>query len=353
MSALVSALSAAGGLGLGLFGIQSQQSANAANARFNQQLLDFQKYQYSDMKRYNSIQEQVRRMRSAGLNPALLLQNGTTGMQQSAVGSPSANPMTGIDVSGVGSAVSDITNLGSDLSLKRTQQQNIEANTANTEQDTIDKTFSNEFARDMYKYGLEKLKKGISLSDSEKSLMDARTRLFGLEAQYAESTMQNRINQQKYEMEITAAEMQARQIAAAYVAPQIQASIQRDIAQAYYSVLSGRASVGQAHAALMHATNEKNAFDAQYGSTKEDRAEFFNATLDALLAAKDQKLSEMYGNSKTSQGWSFGSDWFGNIKYNNQSFNTGGFDNFRQNWDARNTQRRQRRRESRKRGIIK
>lgn len=349
----LSALSAIGGLGLGLVGINSQCNTNAANMAFNRELFDFQKYQYADMKRYNSMSEQVRRMKAAGLNPALLLQNGTTGMQASSVSSPSVNPMNPLDVSGVGSAISDIANLGSDIGLKTAQQKNVEANTANTEQDTIDKTFHNEFARDLYKFGLEKLKKGINLTDSEKSFMDARTRMVGLEAQYAENTMQNRINQQKYEMELTAAQMEAKQIATAYVAPQAVASIQRDIAQAYYSVLSGRASVSQAHASLMHATNEKNAFDAQYGSTKQQRSDFFDATLDALEAAYDQRESEAFVNTKQNRGWQVGSKLFGSVSYNSSSAHTDEFSKWAQEQRSRRYQRRKRRAEGRARGLIK
>ena len=43
----------AGSLALGGLGLLSQSNANTVNMRMNREMLDFQKYQYADQKRYN------------------------------------------------------------------------------------------------------------------------------------------------------------------------------------------------------------------------------------------------------------------------------------------------------------
>lgn len=84
----------------------SNAVTNNANKKLNEKMLAFQKYQYEDMKKYNSMKEQVKRMREAGVNPALVLGAGQLGTPATGVSSPSATPMEAPDLSGAASMVS-------------------------------------------------------------------------------------------------------------------------------------------------------------------------------------------------------------------------------------------------------
>lgn len=84
----------------------SNAVTNNANKKLNEKMLSFQKYQYEDMKKYNSMKEQVKRMRDAGVNPALALGAGQLGTPATGVSSPSATPMESPDLSGAASMVS-------------------------------------------------------------------------------------------------------------------------------------------------------------------------------------------------------------------------------------------------------
>lgn len=84
----------------------SNAVTNNANKKLNEKMLEFQKYQYEDMKKYNSMKEQVKRMREAGVNPALALGAGQLGSPATGVSSPSQTPMEAPDLSGAASMVS-------------------------------------------------------------------------------------------------------------------------------------------------------------------------------------------------------------------------------------------------------
>lgn len=90
----------------GLLSLGSNLITNKANSNLNKKMLAFQKYQYEDMKKYNSMSEQVKRMRDAGVNPALALGAGQLGTPASGVSSPSATPMEAPDFSSAASMVS-------------------------------------------------------------------------------------------------------------------------------------------------------------------------------------------------------------------------------------------------------
>ena len=83
-----------GGLASGGLNLIGNYITNKQNAAMNDKLLAFQKYQYEDLKKYNSMSQQVKRMRDAGVNPALALGAGQLGTPVSSVGSPSATPMS-------------------------------------------------------------------------------------------------------------------------------------------------------------------------------------------------------------------------------------------------------------------
>lgn len=93
-------------LATGAASLISNAVTNNSNTKLNEKMLAFQKYQYEDMKKYNSMKEQVKRMRDAGVNPALALGAGHLGTPATGVSSPSQTPMEAPDLSGAVSMVS-------------------------------------------------------------------------------------------------------------------------------------------------------------------------------------------------------------------------------------------------------
>lgn len=257
-----------GGLALGGLGLLSQSKANQQNMALNREMLDFQKYQYSDMKRYNSIQEQVRRMKAAGLNPSLLLQNGTTGMAGNSVASPSPTPMQAYDMGSMASGISDIANTVSQSDINLAQKKNIEA-------DTTQKEIENIFKFDKEFFGLEKLKaEGFHTGNLAKLVEN--------EVKLANSTLDSRIQQQKIQTEIMANKFEADVIARGYLPDQLQADLALKMANQKLAVQTGMSSVQQAAAAIMDAVTRRNRENALTGFNDSDRKKFFEATYDYL-----------------------------------------------------------------------
>lgn len=116
--------------------LASNYFTNKANAALNEKMLAFQKYQYEDMKKYNSMIEQVKRMREAGVNPALALGAGQLGTPASGVSSPSQTPMEAPDFSGAASMVSQGFQL-------QQQQPLIDANVKKTEAEAQNQQINN------------------------------------------------------------------------------------------------------------------------------------------------------------------------------------------------------------------
>lgn len=114
----------------------SNYFTNKANAALNEKMLAFQKYQYEDMKKYNSMKEQVKRMREAGVNPALALGAGQLGTPATGVSSPSQTPMEAPDFSGAASMVSQGFQL-------RQQQPLIDANVEKTKAEAQNQQINN------------------------------------------------------------------------------------------------------------------------------------------------------------------------------------------------------------------
>lgn len=90
---------------IGLLGIgnslsnQSQQQVN-----YDEQMR-FAKYQYEDLKKYNSMKNQVARMRAAGINPALAIGSGQLGTAASSSSMPSAPNFDSLGVGEIGQSI--------------------------------------------------------------------------------------------------------------------------------------------------------------------------------------------------------------------------------------------------------
>lgn len=175
-------------LGAGVSSLASLGSTlgvNSANSRLNKKMLEFQKYQYEDMKKYNSMSEQVKRMRDAGVNPALALGAGQLGTPASGVSSPSQTPMEAPDFSGAASMVSQGFQM-------RQQQPLIDANVEKTKAEAKNQDIKNktELLQNLATIGSLLAKKGVD-EETKKSLQKQREAL-EIQLKYMDQNEANR-----------------------------------------------------------------------------------------------------------------------------------------------------------------
>lgn len=107
---------------LGIGGLISNSSANdIAQQNFREQM-DFARYQYQDLKKFNSPMNQVKMLRAAGLNPALTFGNGV--QSASGISQPSPNPQIPLDLAGL-SSFGSLTNqlFNSDVERDKTRSE--------------------------------------------------------------------------------------------------------------------------------------------------------------------------------------------------------------------------------------
>lgn len=125
--ALIGALGAVGG------GLLTANSIDRQNEMANQQFnanLAFQRYQYEDMKRWQSPANQIRMLREANITPALGLNSNLAGSSLSSVGgvAPTASHAVG-DFSGLPSAAAALMQGIAGSSLTSAQERNVDADT--------------------------------------------------------------------------------------------------------------------------------------------------------------------------------------------------------------------------------
>lgn len=156
--------------GLGLLGIgnslsnQSQQQSN-----FDEQMR-FAKYQYEDSKKYNSMKNQVARMRAAGINPALAIGSGQLGTAASSSSLPGAPNFDSLGVGEIGQSIAsgytaDIQSrsVDADIALKDSQTKH---------QDIVNKTaLAKELAQ------LEKTRSEIKKNNKDTAFVDNQIEL--------------------------------------------------------------------------------------------------------------------------------------------------------------------------------
>ena len=172
LPAIIGALGAVGG------GLLTANSINEQNAMANSQFranYDFQRYQYEDMKRWQSPENLVRLYRQAGLNPALALGSGLNAPATSVGGvAPTASHAVG-DFSGVPSAAANLMQGFANSSLAEAQERNVDANTENV---TIRN--QNQLRSDLA---------DINLKLSNKRLNDVSRKRLMLEANYIQKQL--------------------------------------------------------------------------------------------------------------------------------------------------------------------
>lgn len=266
---------------LGVGGLLSNVYSNIANDDRNQQNLDWQRYQYEDSKIYNSPVNQVRRLRQAGLNPALMYGNINPG-QVTPTSPPSQLPAESLNLSGLASLSSGI-----DL---------------NDSQLLVNQSLSEKYGNEAAGFALDNAWKNADWMSKiqERGMRTQYTeklkQLAEKEFEYADKTLDYRIQQQDYALRIKKEEWAASVVTASYLPNQITAQVNELMARAKYLYDTGQASLQQAHAAIMHAVNEADAFSAQYGGDSEARNDFFNASMNFLIGRTNTEYSKQFHN---------------------------------------------------------
>lgn len=290
-----------------LLGYNSQSEANAINQHNFAMQMQMARDQFKSTQAYNSEQAQVRRLRAAGLNPALA----GLGNSSSSVGSvPSANPYQPFDFSPFAAQLGQ-----SRLVASEVDKNSAAASLADNQSGLVQNQSFSQFIKNAFESERQiKEIEGLDIDNRYKSkLLD----IAELQRQFDSRTLRERIDTISADLDYKRALRDSVTISNRYLPSQLQASINKTIAEETAAYCSGKASLQQAHAAIMSATNQQHAFDAQFGATKEDRQQFFNKTLQFLVQQKKTSESQEWRNyileGRTSIGYGIGeagSTWF-------------------------------------------
>lgn len=160
---MIPALIAAGGQILGsLFGLASNQSTNNANMRLAEYQYDRNLEMWNKANEYNKPINQVKRLREAGLNPALLYGSGSvanTSQNPPQYDAPNIQAYQGFGDLGMGQAVTvyqNARNLDSQIRKTEAETENILTNKSLTELEAGLKEISLLKEQYMYAHGDEK-----------------------------------------------------------------------------------------------------------------------------------------------------------------------------------------------------
>lgn len=165
------AITAGAGILGNIIGAGSQNSANNTNMRinqmnneFNERMLDkqlaFQTDMFNKTNEYNSASSQVQRYREAGLNPYLMMQNGSAGVAQSQSGG-TASASGAPAMQAFRPDMSAFEQVGQMLYQQRMQ----DAQIANLVQDTTSKEIAN---RTAYQEAMARLRESYERTSSSK-----------------------------------------------------------------------------------------------------------------------------------------------------------------------------------------
>lgn len=307
---------------LGVTGLDSQSDANRLNQQNFREQMRFARYQYEDTKKYNSMQEQVKRMRAAGLNPALALSGLGAGMQ-SAVSQPSANPQQPLDLGGLASLGRGISTIGAELSNLQAQTKNLQSQTERNEQESAGLQIDNLFRKENWKSLLYN-------RDTESWLKGQLADIAKLDLQFNKESFKNRLLNLKYETELKDAQVAAQDVINHFLPSLQSAEYNELVSRAVTNYATGRASLQSAHAAIMNAKTAQGEMFAKFGDNDEARRKYSRAAFDLLFQQRRHYASQSYNNllspwgfdlkflgtgigHKTMQGhFSHFNHWFGN-----------------------------------------
>ena len=288
-----------GGLGLlgSAFGTLSQHSANRRMAEFYKQSLAFNKYQYEDSKRYNSLPNQVSLLRQAGVNPALALGSGVGNSSASPVGAPSAPNQGAMDYSSYLNA--SLTPFGSQEKLNQSQVELNKANTDKAAEDAISQNIANQHAN-------EKWLSEIYNSSMSGWLKEKQADNVKLDNEFLKRSLGDRLMQQSWQSELVRANTEAQLLQNAFLPKMQDEQLKNLIANTKLAVDSGLATIKQAHAAIMNAVTARESMGAQFGLTAEERKRFADASYNYLIQRVNESVSNEFKNIHFNNGANLG-----------------------------------------------
>lgn len=292
MNDLLGAAAISGGASF-LSGLGNYFAAKETNEMAREQFeknLAFQKYQYEDTKRYNSFENQVRLARRANLNPSLLFGSGASPAgAQSVGGVGSTAQVTTPDYSFFPSAAGNLLSAFSQSSLNASQE-DVNESVVNKNQAETQSINKDLLYKDQY------WKSSNYLRNAQAWLFDKQADLQKLSYQYDLQSMGDRLFEQRWKSENQRAETEARLITNSFLPERCREEINQIITNQKVAIQQGVASLKSAAAAILSATNQQHAFDAQYGGDPKQREAFFNATMRSLEESIRLSHSKQYHN---------------------------------------------------------
>lgn len=257
------------------FGIGSTLLNNQrAQENYNEQM-NFARYQYEDMKRFNSIDEQVKRMRKAGINPALLLGQGQLGTASSSVSNPSSPSFDSVSAGDI------LTGFANMQQAKNQELEQIEN--------------ANRLAIDNQTRSLRNRVEILNLiKEFEKRGLDTKL----LQEELSRSQIDTKFHTQRVQSEIRLSNAQSNYYDSQellnneylnWVPQEKKAQILVMQSQHFRNYAEGRASLDQARAAIRNSLKQNGIFF----ESKDAEKEYLDACIDAMTA--NGYLSTEYG----------------------------------------------------------
>lgn len=276
-------------------GANSQDQANRMNYDIFRRQNAFAHYQYEDMKKYNSMVEQVKRMRAAGLNPAFM--NGALGAgMATGVSQPSANPQQPLDLNGLSSFARNI----SDFSQAALQNLNTEAQTQNVESMTKKNEIESAGLQVDNLFRRANWASIIGNRNTETFLKRQLGEVAKLDAQFNTESFKQRLLNLKYEGELKDAQIAAQDIINSFLPSLQSAEYNELVSRAVANYATGRASLQSAMAAVMNAQTERGKVSAQFGKDDKERSRYFGAVMDLMFEQRYSERAKQYNLGTTS-----------------------------------------------------
>lgn len=258
---LISALGAVGGA---YFTADSIDRQNAiAQSQFNQNMA-FQKYQYEDMKRYQSPKNQVQMLREAGLNPNLAMDSALAGKSLAGVGGVSPNAsVSSADFTGLPQSAASLLQSIVSNGLSQSQEDVNYANAASKLQESISQSIENAFKNGDKTWAQWLLKNQAQLAETDLSFML--------------STFDRRVEQEQFKSALLMSQMEAVGIANKYLDQQKAADVQNTIASTAAMLASQKLSYAQATEVIARKI-------ASYGLDEDDALDLYDSSMDVIDA---------------------------------------------------------------------
>lgn len=191
LPALIGAL---GALGSGALTADSINYQNEMARQQFQENLAFQRYQYEDMKRWQSPANQVRLLKEAGINPILALDSKLAGTALSSVGgvSPTSSAVSQ-DYSSIPSAASNLMQGFANTSLAQSQEKNVDA-------DTEGKNIRNQNQMRLDLANIEKLLSDKRLNDVSRKQLQFQANYLSKQLQFADEKLEWENQEQRFKV---------------------------------------------------------------------------------------------------------------------------------------------------------